>query len=189
MLRLTVNIIISCGLLIGIRGQKMLGAGKWTVLSTQQCVKDAEMAWTLRVRRHKINRTHDAFDLDVNLGDDLDDSCAIRFDICMMVDGGCKPYMVMADDCLPNYVKRYAEENVKMILASAGVDPPDFPVKKGSLHLKDYVMNMEEMAKDGVYGTFEVEAFILKDAQELACIKVTLKYEPEDDYGSMGAYA
>ncbi|XP_061717409.1 uncharacterized protein LOC133525166 [Cydia pomonella] len=186
MRRLTVNIIISCGLLIGIRGQQMLGAGKWTVLSTQQCANDAEMPWTLHVRRHKLNRTHDAFDADIDLEDDLDDSCAIRLDICKVVDGGCKPYMIMADDCLPNFIKKHAKENVEKVLVSGGVDPPDFPIKKGSFHLKDYVISMEEMEKEGVYGTFEVEAFIIKDGQDVACIKITVKYEPRDDYGSMG---
>ncbi|XP_063622881.1 uncharacterized protein LOC134794943 isoform X1 [Cydia splendana] len=186
MLRLTVNIIISCVLLIGIRGQQMLGAGKWTVLSTQQCAKDADMPWTLRVRRHKFNRTHDAFDVDLELEDDLDDSCAIRLDICKVVDGGCKPYMVMADDCLPNFVKKHAEVNVKLVLGSAGMDPPDFPIQKGSLHLKDYVMNMEDMEKEGVYGTFEVEAFVIKGGEEQACAKVVVKYEPKEDYGAMG---
>ncbi|XP_063384740.1 uncharacterized protein LOC134670851 [Cydia fagiglandana] len=187
MLRLTVNIIISCVLLTDIRGQQMLGTGKWTVLSTQQCARDADMPWTLRVRRHKFNRTHDAFDVYLDLKDNLDNSSAIRLDICKVVDGGCKPYMVMADDCLPNFVKKYAQENVKLVLESAGMDPPDFPIQKGSLNLKDYVMNMEDMEdKDGVYGTFEVEAFAIKGGEEKTCAKVVVKYEPKEDYGSMG---
>ncbi|XP_063622883.1 uncharacterized protein LOC134794943 isoform X3 [Cydia splendana] len=182
MLRLTVNIIISCVLLIGIRGQQMLGAGKWTVLSTQQCAKDADMPWTLRVRRHKFNRTHDAFDVDLELEDDLDDSCAIRLDICKVVDGGCKPYMVMADDCLPNFVKKHAEVNVKLVLGSAGMDPPDFPIQKGRYDVHQFIVDSNGLPKYGMYGEWLADAYVVKDGKDMACQQVVMTYEKTEFY-------
>lgn len=60
-------------------------------------------------------------------------SVQLRVDICKHVDGGCKPYQVLADESLPRYVQKYAADNARDFLGAAGLDPPDFPIPKVTL--------------------------------------------------------
>ncbi|XP_063628837.1 uncharacterized protein LOC134800258 isoform X2 [Cydia splendana] len=168
------SLIISCGFLfLDSAGQNMLGAGTWSVLSTQPCENDAEMPWRVRVRRHKLNRTHDAFDGEV------------RVDVCKVVEGGCKPFIKESRECLPCIVREHAWENTKKVLVALGIDPPAFPIPKGEYQLDNYLVDVEELSKKGVYGEYHGQGYIVKDGQDIACLRMSVKFEPIDNFGSM----
>ncbi|XP_063389026.1 uncharacterized protein LOC134674805 isoform X2 [Cydia fagiglandana] len=75
MFYIVTSLIISCGFLfLDSACQNMLGSGTWSVISTQPCENDAEMPWRVRLRRHKLNRTHDVFDAELTALADIDES-------------------------------------------------------------------------------------------------------------------
>ncbi|XP_061717407.1 uncharacterized protein LOC133525164 [Cydia pomonella] len=180
--RLAICGVIFCVLSIpGILGQLILGTGRWSVQNVQDCENDEKYPATMHVRRFKLNRTHDAFNVDTYFGVDVDESFGIRIVIYKKVDGGFKLYMTLADNNLPRFVKAHSEKNIKYGLELAGLDPPDFPVPKGELHIKNFVINMDELAQEGMYGEFMGYGYIIKDLRDVACMKVYYKYEPADD--------
>lgn len=56
-----------------------------------------------------------------------------RVDVCKHVDGGCKQYQVITDNCFGDLIGKYAESNFKEMLRLSGIEDPKFPVKKVSL--------------------------------------------------------
>ncbi|XP_063384743.1 uncharacterized protein LOC134670856 [Cydia fagiglandana] len=136
----------------------------------------------LHVRRHKLNRTHDAYDVDGRALEDFDDSVGIRIDACMMMDGGCKPFMTVAYHCARKFINVAARENMRRALVLAGVDPPEFPIPKGEYEVRNFVLDMENLSKQGVYGDFVSDAFLTKDGQDVACLKLLLRFEQLDDW-------
>ncbi|XP_063368420.1 uncharacterized protein LOC134656823 isoform X2 [Cydia amplana] len=166
--------VISCGFLfLDAAGQSMLGSGTWSVISTQPCENDAEMPWRVRLRRHKLNRTHDVFDLEV------------RGEVCTVVEGGCKPFISESRECIPCIVRERASENARKILEALQVDPPVFPVPKGEYRLDNYLVDVEELSKKGVYGEYRGTGYIVKDGQDVACYRMSVKFEPIDNFGSL----
>ncbi|KAL0879828.1 hypothetical protein ABMA27_003534 [Loxostege sticticalis] len=163
-------------------GDSMLGPGLWRVVSVGPCEQQLDM--TLDVVRRKVNRTHDGFTAKLTTDEEIDDSFGLRVDICKHVDGGCKPYQVLADESLPRYVQKYAADNARDFLGAAGLDPPDFPIPKGEHVVKNYVFDYSELPEDGIYGEFGADAYIVKEEKDIACLHLDLEYkekEEEDD--------
>ncbi|XP_063622992.1 uncharacterized protein LOC134795087 isoform X1 [Cydia splendana] len=178
----TIGIIVCSFLTLGVSGERMMGIGRWSVSDVQPCANDAEMPWMMRVRRHELNHTHDAYDADVNTLADFDDSVGIRIDACMMMDGGCKRFMTMAYDCARKFINVAARENMRRAFVLAGVDPPEFPIPIGEYQVRNFVLDMENLSKQGVYGDFISDAFITKGGQDMACLKLLLRFEQLDDW-------
>ncbi|XP_063389016.1 uncharacterized protein LOC134674804 isoform X2 [Cydia fagiglandana] len=186
------------------------GSGTWSVVSTQPCQNDAEMPLRVRLRRHKLNRTHDGFDLEV------------RADVCKMVEGGCKPFMEESRDCLPCLARERGWESTRSVLVALGIDPPDFPIPKfhywiamssqdlnlsikndterqfkqkkyrfrrenGEYKLDNYVVDAEGLAKKGLYSEFQGTGYIVKHGQDIACYQMSVKFEPIDEFGSVSS--
>ncbi|XP_063541592.1 uncharacterized protein LOC134750361 [Cydia strobilella] len=182
------SIIISCGFLfLDSAGQSIVGFGMWSVMSVEPCKNDAEMPWRVRLRKHKLNRTHDAFDGELSLLAEVDDSYGIRADICKMVGGGCKPFMSESRECIPCLVKEHAPENAKTVLMALGINPPEFPIPKGEYRLDNYLVNVEDLSKEGIYGEYGGQLYVVKDGQNIACVRMSVKYEPIDNIGSLPA--
>ncbi|XP_063389020.1 uncharacterized protein LOC134674804 isoform X4 [Cydia fagiglandana] len=163
------------------------GSGTWSVVSTQPCQNDAEMPLRVRLRRHKLNRTHDGFDLEVSSLEDIDDSYSVRADVCKMVEGGCKPFMEESRDCLPCLARERGWESTRSVLVALGIDPPDFPIPKGEYKLDNYVVDAEGLAKKGLYSEFQGTGYIVKHGQDIACYQMSVKFEPIDEFGSVSS--
>ncbi|XP_063623132.1 uncharacterized protein LOC134795231 [Cydia splendana] len=160
LVQLLISVLVSCCfLLIGIIGQNILGPGTWSILNIEECARDAEMPWRVRVRRHKLNRTHDAYNANVSVLEDLDDSYGGRLEVCKMVYGGCKHFSTRKTDCLADTVKQYGEESARRALAFVGIDPPTFPIPKGYYQAKNYLANMSNVFKECVYGEFKANCY------------------------------
>ncbi|XP_061717406.1 uncharacterized protein LOC133525163 [Cydia pomonella] len=142
------------------------------------------MSWRVRVRRHKLNRTHDAFNGNVSLLEDLDESYGGRLEICKMVFGGCKPFSTRKTDCLAETVKKHGEESARRVFAFVGIDPPTFPIPKGFYHAVNYVANMSNILKESVYGEFKADCYVVKDGMDVACLQLYVKFEPVNNYDS-----
>ncbi|XP_063541249.1 uncharacterized protein LOC134750086 [Cydia strobilella] len=182
------SIIISCSFLfLDAAGQIMLGPGMFSVISTQPCENDADMPWRMRLHKHKLNRTHDAFDGEVSLLAELDDSYGARIDVCKMGDGGCKPFIRESRECIPCLARAHASENVRAVLVALGINPPDFPVPKGEYRLDNYLVNAEDLDKISVYGEYHGTGYVVKDGQDVACYRMLIKFEPIDNFGSFPA--
>ncbi|XP_063366425.1 uncharacterized protein LOC134654895 [Cydia amplana] len=187
--RLAIFGIIFCFLLIpGVLGQLVLGPGTWSIVNVQQCENGEKYPAKMHIRKFKLNRTHDAFDVDTYFGPDVDETFGIRLVLYKKVDGGFKLFMTLADDNLPRFVKAYSAKNIKHGLELAGIIPPDFPVPRGELHIRDFVINVDELAQEGMYGDFLGYGYIIKDLRDVACMKVYYKYEPNDDKGPVGRW-
>ncbi|XP_063389023.1 uncharacterized protein LOC134674805 isoform X1 [Cydia fagiglandana] len=188
MFYIVTSLIISCGFLfLDSACQNMLGSGTWSVISTQPCENDAEMPWRVRLRRHKLNRTHDVFDAELTALADIDESFSLRGLVCKVVGGGCKPFIEESRDCLPCIVREHAWENARSVLVAVGIDPPDFPIPKGEYKLDNYMVDTEELSKKGLYGEFQGTGYVVKDGQDIACYQMSLKFEPIDEFGSVSS--
>ncbi|XP_063538182.1 uncharacterized protein LOC134747493 [Cydia strobilella] len=176
-----IGIILCSFLTFGMSREWMLGIGRWSVLDVQPCANDAEMPWTLRVRRHELNRTHDAYDADVNTLADFDDSVGIRINTCMMMDGGCKHFQTLNYGCARILIYFAARDNVRRSLEAVGLDPPDFPIPQGEYHVENFVLDLSHLNNRSLYGSFSSEVIFWKDGQDVACLKVALSFEPLGD--------
>ncbi|CAD0203619.1 unnamed protein product [Chrysodeixis includens] len=105
----------------------------------------------------------------------------IRVEICKHVDGGCKPYQLLSDDCLVNFVNKYAKENVITCLEFAGVDPPEFPIDQGEYQVQDFAFDYCELPTDSIYGTFGAKAFILEGTAEVGCVELHVEFKELDE--------
>lgn len=53
------------------------GPAELSIQSVEQCPEPDQYKYAVNVQRHKINRTHEAFDGDTNLGIPLDDKTGV----------------------------------------------------------------------------------------------------------------
>ncbi|XP_035443135.2 uncharacterized protein LOC118271236 [Spodoptera frugiperda] len=160
------------------------GPGTWKVHFIEKCDQHNHK-FIFDIKQKKINRTHDGFNGNLILDEDFDEFFGVRIDICKHVDGGCKQYQVLSDDCFINFVNKYAEENAKVALTFAGVVPPEFPVHSGNYELNDYIFDYSELPSDGWYGYFCAKAFVLQGSEEVGCVEIHVEFikieEDEDD--------
>ncbi|KAF9424345.1 hypothetical protein HW555_000484, partial [Spodoptera exigua] len=156
------------------------GPGVWKVIFIEKCDQHSHK-FIFDIKQKKINRTHDGFYGDLKLDELFDDSFGIRVDICKHVDGGCKQYQVLSDDCFINFVNKYAEENAKDALACAGVVPSEFPIKEGDYEIHNYVFDYSELPTDGWYGVFCAKAIVLKGTEEVGCVEVHVEFTKKED--------
>ncbi|XP_061722987.1 uncharacterized protein LOC133529308 [Cydia pomonella] len=92
-----------------------------------------------------------------------------------------------ATECLPCLVRQHASENARTVFVALGIDPPDFPVPKGKYRLGNYLLDVEDLSKTGVYGEYHGIGYVVKDGQNIACIRMSVKFEPIDNFGSLPA--
>ncbi|XP_061717408.1 uncharacterized protein LOC133525165 [Cydia pomonella] len=181
--RHVISSIISCSVLIfTIKGQGMIGTGKWTLVVAQNCSRDAEMPHKMYMHKHKLNRTHNYFDLGATIPEVIDNSIAVRVDIKRKVDGAWKQYMIWADDCLPCACKQFAGKNMKRGFEAAGIDPPDFPIPKGRYDIHRFIVDSNGLPKFGMWGEWMADAYVMKDGKDMACQQVLMTYEKTDLY-------
>ncbi|XP_063622993.1 uncharacterized protein LOC134795087 isoform X2 [Cydia splendana] len=177
----TIGIIVCSFLTLGVSGERMMGIGRWSVSDVQPCANDAEMPWMMRVRRHELNHTHDAYDADVNTLADFDDSVGININTCMMTDGGCELFKMLSFGCARILIYFAARDNVRRALEAVGLDPPDFPIPQGEYHVENFVLDLSHLNNHSLYGNFSSEVILWKEGQDVACLKVALRFEPLED--------
>ncbi|XP_049697574.2 uncharacterized protein LOC110383491 [Helicoverpa armigera] len=171
---------VLCSITLVIRAGDM-GPGVWSVHFIKKCEEEVHK-FKFDIVQKKINRTHDGFNADLILEETFNSDFGVRIDICKYVDGGCKQYQVLSDDCFVNFVNKYAENNVRNCLEIAGVDPPEFPIKEGEYHVTGYEFDYSELPSDGMYGIYCARAFILRGSQETGCVEIHVEFkEVEDD--------
>jgi hypothetical protein len=51
---------------------------------------------------------------------------------------------------------------------------------QGEYHLKNVLLDLEELPEDGIYGDFGVDGYIVKDGVDVACVQISVKYEATD---------
>ncbi|XP_030028089.2 uncharacterized protein LOC115445528 [Manduca sexta] len=165
----------------------MIGNGRWITKNVAKCPDDSKYTTKLEISRKKVNRTHDGFNLNGDLDFVLDNEHGIFIDACKYMDGGCKPYQTFADDCACCFLKKHAESNMVEIFTKAGIDPPDCPIPKGALVVKDYVFNYNALPEKGIYGTYDAKIYLLQPKvgenppEKIGCVLLTLQFENETD--------
>ncbi|CAH0663746.1 unnamed protein product [Spodoptera exigua] len=169
----------------------LMGPGRWLVLNVMTCDNPEQYDLLFDISRKKINRTHDCFDIHINLDRVIDntyrsaneqtDYLMIEIDVYQKVDGGFKYYQTIADESACKFLMRQAEANVKRLLASGNIDPPECPLQAGLIEIKNYVFDYRELPKTGVYGTFEAHAYIVYKGIRMGCTKVFLNFDEDDD--------
>ncbi|KAL0879614.1 hypothetical protein ABMA27_003333 [Loxostege sticticalis] len=173
--------IATCGLIIAVTSLEILGPGRWDVLNVAQCDNPDQYEVQIFVHKKKFTRDKDCYNGNLTLVDRLDESYAIRIELCVTVDGGCKPYQNYSDDSFINYIKRYAQHNVEKALLMSGVDPPEFPMEPGVYHIENYVFDYCELLRTGVYGKYGTDVFLIKDGKNIGCMHYLLEFRAGDD--------
>ncbi|XP_063384742.1 uncharacterized protein LOC134670855 [Cydia fagiglandana] len=176
-----IGIILCSFLTLRVSGKRMMGIGRWSVSDVQPCANDAEMPWMMRVRRHELNRTYDAYDADVHTLADFDDSVGIRISTCMMMDGVCENFQTLNHGCARILIYFAARDNVWRALEAFGIDPPDFPIPQGEYHAENFVLDLSHLNDYSLYGNFSSEVSLFKEEQDVACLKVAIRFEPLED--------
>ncbi|KAJ8728744.1 hypothetical protein PYW07_006440 [Mythimna separata] len=180
MLKLLLLFGVLCCSVPEVFGTGDIGPGVWKVNYIRKCETDLHK-FKFDIIQKKINRTHDGFTANFKLDESFNEDFGIRVDICKYVDGGCKQYQVLSDDCFVNFVNKYAENNVKEGLTMAGFDPPEFPLPAGDYSVSDYIFDYSELPSDAIYGRFCAKGFMLKDTEEVGCVELHVEFKEAQD--------
>ncbi|XP_039747528.1 uncharacterized protein LOC120624858 [Pararge aegeria] len=160
----------------------MQGDGVWSVINVDSCGDKLEnVVVGIKVDKHRVNRTHEVFRAEVDAAMIIDDSFGIFIDVCKIVDGGCKHYTNIVDG-LKKLLYTHAKKNAQIAFELAGIDPPDFPLPEGHHLLDNFLLDYCELPTYCAYGTYEAEAFVIKDKEQVGCLKVVAEFaQPEEE--------
>ncbi|XP_028170102.1 uncharacterized protein LOC114359792 isoform X2 [Ostrinia furnacalis] len=154
----------------------LVGPGSWMVIHVEHCVDNDKYPYQFQFNRRKVNRTHDGFSGWMYLDRDLDETFGVRVEICKHVDGGCKPSLLLKDDCYCNFAEKYAKENIEDCLVTSMDMSP-----RGNHSISNYVFNYAELPDQGMYGKLGVEVYILDGDEKIGCVQLTVNFENIDD--------
>ncbi|CAH0663744.1 unnamed protein product [Spodoptera exigua] len=160
---------------------ELLGKGRWLVLTMMNCEDADQYDIILTSSRTKINRTHDSFNLHMDLDRELNSSYGVELVIYKEMDGGFKFHQTMGSDNFCDFVKEYTGENWSKLLSMAGVDPPDCPIPTGEFKITEFVVDYQQLEETGLYGTFDVTVFLLHEAHRIICTRWLVRFEKEHD--------
>ncbi|CAF4762895.1 unnamed protein product [Pieris macdunnoughi] len=132
----------------------------------------------MTIDKHKLNRTHDIYDLEMDVYETVGNTYGVLINFYKKTDGGSKLFQVMADNDID---KKYAPNNAKVVFAKAGMDPPGFPVQAGSYKIEDFFFDHCELPDIAIYGEFTVDAFIVKDDLRVACFRGHVEFREDED--------
>ncbi|KAJ2945311.1 hypothetical protein O0L34_g9398 [Tuta absoluta] len=164
-------------------GGNMIENGLWEVKAVEDCENPDQYDFQVQVERRKLNRTHDIFNALLKFKADLDDNFGVKIKICKWVDGGCKDYSVISDENIVDFIIKVAEDNLKLALYLAGIEPAEFPVKTGEYDCENYLIDYCEFPCKSVLGLFNAEVVLLdRDQKPVSCLLATVEFrEPEGD--------
>ncbi|CAH2087811.1 unnamed protein product [Euphydryas editha] len=182
MLKLTSALSVVTWYVLQIRAD-MLGPGIYSLTSLDKCPIELEEEIVIfDIYKHKLNRTHDGISVDAIFHDGVGDNYGGLVEICKFVDGGCKRAQVLSDNSFANMVREYgSEENIINLFTLANIDPPNFPIPKGTHHVQDFIMNYCKLPRDGFYGKFEAMGYLLRGTDKVGCIKAVMEFNEFDD--------
>ncbi|XP_045778775.1 uncharacterized protein LOC123876512 [Maniola jurtina] len=156
------------------------GEGVYTTISVDECGSEIEdPIMTFEVEKHKINHTHEVFNAKIGATMDIDDSFGLFIEVCKLVDGGCKHYATIVEG-MEKLLKKHAKNNLENAFRCAGLDQKEFPIPKGNHEVKDFIMDYCELPTYAPFGTFEAEAYVIKDERRVGCIKAVLEFKEDD---------
>nr|XP_049697571.1 uncharacterized protein LOC110383489 [Helicoverpa armigera] len=167
-------------LAIAMRGM-ILGPGRWLVLNIIECENPDQYEIMYNINRKKINRTHDCFNMNMELDRVINTTYAIHIDVYQEFDGRFNFYKKITDDCACSFVMTHAGVSAKRALTMANIDPPDCPLQPGPITINNFVMDYRELSRHSVYGTFQADVYLLYNKVRLACTRVIANFEYVDD--------
>ncbi|KAF9824723.1 hypothetical protein SFRURICE_010330 [Spodoptera frugiperda] len=157
------------------------GEGRWLVLSMRDCEDADQYDIIMTSSRTKINRTHDSFNMHLDLDRELNSSYGIEVDIFKLIDGTFKFHHTMGGDDFCEFAKKHTGDNWNKLLALGGVDPPDCPIPTGEIKINEFIVDYQQMEKTGLYGTFDVIVYLLQEGHRIICTQWMLRFEKEHD--------
>ncbi|XP_035443134.2 uncharacterized protein LOC118271235 [Spodoptera frugiperda] len=160
---------------------ELLGEGRWLVLSMRDCEDADQYDIIMTSSRTKINRTHDSFNMHLDLDRELNSSYGIEVDIFKLIDGTFKFHHTMGGDDFCEFAKKHTGDNWNKLLALGGVDPPDCPIPTGEIKINEFIVDYQQMEKTGLYGTFDVIVYLLQEGHRIICTQWMLRFEKEHD--------
>ncbi|CAH1634720.1 unnamed protein product [Spodoptera littoralis] len=160
---------------------ELLGKGRWLVLTMMDCEDADQYDIILTSSRTKINRTHDSFNLHMDLDRELNSSYGVQLIIYKEMDGGFKYHQTMGSDNFCEYVKENTGENWSKLLTLGGFDPPDCPIPTGEFKINEFIVDYQQLEETGLYGTFDVTLHLLHEGHKIICTRWLVRFEKEHD--------
>ncbi|XP_023950545.2 uncharacterized protein LOC112054856 [Bicyclus anynana] len=162
----------------------LIGSGIWSLIDVSKCDTVVDnVILDVPLEMYKVNYTHVGFRGEIDATMDIDDTFEMLIIVCKHMDGGCKHYVDIKDG-MEKLLKKLTEKNLRNLLLSAGIDPPEFPVPQGNRVIENFVMDYCELPTMGcIYGKYEAEAFFMKDEEKVGCLKVVLEYQQPEEEG------
>ncbi|KAJ8728746.1 hypothetical protein PYW07_006442 [Mythimna separata] len=157
------------------------GPGEWLVMHIGHCENPEKFEFVYEIIRKKINRTHDSYDIILQLEREFNSSLGLQVDVYQEVDGGFKYFQSIKDGCACSFIMKYAEDNLKRAYRMAGIDPPDCPYGPGPIVIRNFVMDYRELPKHAIYGTFQAYTYATHKKKKLGCVKIILNFDKRND--------
>ncbi|XP_077298980.1 uncharacterized protein LOC143920137 [Arctopsyche grandis] len=156
------------------------GPADLNIKSIDQCPDPEQYKYVVNIQRHKVNRTHEAFDGNSNLEIPLDENTGIYVNVAKKTkDGSYKPNELEfkeTDAC--RFLLKWVGKGFTELLTSIG-EPPNCPVKTGSYVFKNFLIDYRELPSTLPYGDFRADMYLIRDEERVICLQVFFMTKPK----------